>query len=346
MVLAEDEPAILTALEEVLAAEGFETVGCPDGLTALLEARRRTPDLMVLDINMPRLAGTDVALLLRMVEARAETRILIISGREDWRTRRLIRDSGADAFILKPFDVTTFRGAVSHLMSMPGRPWLEARDWYTLEDAFPESRLPARPEAPGDAGCTEVERALGTTISMLARSVDERGAHQPYHNIQVAGLALMLAEVLQMAAGERRALRLAALAHDAALALLPDDIVARTGPLEPGELHRIREHPVTMARLFDRVPGGEVVASWVRHHHERWDGGGYPDGLAGDSIPLGARILGLVDAYAAMTTRSYRTPLSPGDAAAELRRCAGSQFDPALVEAFIRVTHLEDPAER
>ena len=343
VVLAEDEPAILDALEEVLRADGFETVGCPDGLAALQEARTRPPDLLVLDINMPRMSGTDVALNLRMVSAMADPRIMIISGREDFRTRRLIRDSGADAFVLKPFDVTTFRKAVTHLMSLPGRPWLDTRNWYALEDLVPESSFTTSTGSLPPQPCADAEKALGRTISLLARSLDERGLHRPYHTIQVSGLALILGAALHMGPGELRSLRLASLAHDAALAFLPDSIVAREGPLEADQVRRIREHPVIVAELFNEIEGTDDVASWVRHHHERWDGTGYPGGLAGESIPLGARILALVDAFSAMTTRHYRPPLSLEEAAAELLRCAGSQFDPRLVETFLEAARLPAP---
>jgi len=327
----------------VLTADGFETVGCPDGLMALEKARDRPPDLLVLDINMPGLSGTDVALHLRMVDAQADARILIISGREDYRTHRLIRDSGADAFVLKPFDVTTFRRAVSELMELPGRPWLEARDWYTLEELTTGPRRRGGFETGVPTGLCEEALALARTVSLMARSVDERGAHPPYHTIQVTGLALMLAARFQLSPEHRRALRLAGLAHDAGLALLPDSILAREGPLSPRETDRVREHPETISRLFEGVEGADEVASWVRHHHERWDGSGYPDGLAGEAIPLGARILTVADAFSAMTTRRYRPALNSREAAAELRHCAGTQFDPDLVAIFLEVTLLGDP---
>src|SRR5690606_28885131 len=116
----------------------------------------------------------------------------------------------------------------------------------------------------------------------------------------------------------------------------PDGILLKPGQLLPEEFHVIQTH-VTIGRdLVCRVPALEAVAPIVYLHHERWDGGGYPEGLSGDEIPLGARIVGAVDALDAMITRRpYREPFSLQDATAELKRCAGTQFDPNVVEHLV-----------
>jgi two-component system cell cycle response regulator len=134
--------------------------------------------------------------------------------------------------------------------------------------------------------------------------------------------------------------------HDIGKVAVPDSILMKPGPLESSEWDLVRQHTITGERIVGRVPGLDVVADAVRASHERWDGHGYPDGLSGYEIPLAARIVAVADAYAAMTTpdRPYRASLSPAEAEAEVIRCAGSQFDPVVVEAFLAALDAERTA--
>jgi two-component system, cell cycle response regulator len=134
--------------------------------------------------------------------------------------------------------------------------------------------------------------------------------------------------------------------HDIGKLAVPDSILLKPGPLDASEWEVVRQHTLAGERIVGRVPGLDVVADAVRASHERWDGLGYPDGLAGHEIPLSARIVAVADSYAAMTTpdRPYREPLTPEDAEAEVIRCAGTQFDPLVVEAFLAVLATERAA--
>jgi HD-GYP domain-containing protein (c-di-GMP phosphodiesterase class II) len=115
---------------------------------------------------------------------------------------------------------------------------------------------------------------------------------------------------------------------------VPEEVLQKPGPLNDAERIVIQRHPEIGYRMLDSL-GIEPVATWVRHHHERWSGDGYPEGLTGESIPLGSRIIFVADAYHAMTSdRTYRSAISRRRAVAELERCAGSQFDPRVVEAL------------
>jgi diguanylate cyclase (GGDEF)-like protein len=131
--------------------------------------------------------------------------------------------------------------------------------------------------------------------------------------------------------------------HDIGKLAIPDSILFKPGPLDPSEWEVVRQHTLAGERIVGRVPGLEAVADGVRASHERWDGLGYPDGLAGHDIPLAARIIAVADSYAAMTTpdRPYREPLTPQEAEDEVIRCAGTQFDPVVVEAFLAVLAAE-----
>ena len=159
------------------------------------------------------------------------------------------------------------------------------------------------------------------------------------HSHGVVALALAVGDVLGLDGRDRRNLEFGALLHDIGKIRVADEIINKPGKLTGPEWELMRRHPVDGQEMLERVGGVLAeVGLIVRHHHERWDGGGYPDGIGGHTIPLGARIICTCDAYSAMTThRSYRPAMSGADALDELHRCSGSQFDPAVVDALIRV---------
>jgi HD-GYP domain-containing protein (c-di-GMP phosphodiesterase class II) len=176
-------------------------------------------------------------------------------------------------------------------------------------------------------------------------------ADDPYtggeHSHGVVALALAVGRELGLDAREQRDLEFGALLHDIGKLKVPDEILNKPGKLSPAEWEVIRRHPVDGQAMLDRIGGVLAeVGLTVRGHHERWDGGGYPDGLRGEAIPLNARIICACDAYSAMTTnRSYRAAMPSEDALAELRACAGTQFDPRIVDAITAVVERETPPQ-
>jgi two-component system cell cycle response regulator len=178
----------------------------------------------------------------------------------------------------------------------------------------------------------------GQAIDTLVRVMQERDSMLGEHGNDVADLAGELAAELSLTQLERAQVRQAATLHDVGKLAIPDAILDKPGPLDPGEWQFMRRHSEIGERILGESPSLAAIGALVRASHERWDGSGYPDGLAGDAIPIGARIVALCDAYHAMvTTRSYRERTSHEAAVAELRRCAGTQFDPDLVAPFLRV---------
>jgi len=161
----------------------------------------------------------------------------------------------------------------------------------------------------------------------LARAVDSRDAYTGSHSERVAALAEKIAAQLGRPAEEIELTRLAASLHDLGKLAIPEEILRKPGALTDAERLVLERHPQIGYRMLESL-GVEPIAEWVLHHHERWDGAGYPDGLAGKGIPLGARIIFVADAFDAMTSnRLYRTPLTHDEAHREVERCAGSQFD-------------------
>src|SRR5215210_3379258 len=168
----------------------------------------------------------------------------------------------------------------------------------------------------------------------LARAVDARDVYDGSHSERVAELAGRIAARLGHQQEQVELTRLAASLHDLGKLAVPEEILRKPGPLTDGERLVLERHPQIGYRMLESL-GVDPVAEWVLHHHERWDGAGYPDGLHGDDIPLGARIILVADAFDAMTNdRVYRRRVAPEQAVAELERCAGSQFDPEIVAAL------------
>ncbi len=178
--------------------------------------------------------------------------------------------------------------------------------------------------------------AHGDVIAALATALQERDQYTGDHSESVVDVAGRIGETLALDAEQVSKLRTAALLHDVGKVGVPDDILHKPGPLDEREWEVMRQHPVIGERILRAIPGLGGVAKIVRHEHERWDGRGYPDGISGDQIPIGARIILACDAYHAMTSdRPYRAAMSHTDAVAELTRNAGSQFDPNVAEALV-----------
>ncbi|HEX8720161.1 MAG TPA: HD-GYP domain-containing protein [Pyrinomonadaceae bacterium] len=166
-------------------------------------------------------------------------------------------------------------------------------------------------------------------------------SHDPYtyrHSLRTVRLSLLLGRACGGAEARLRVLSLGALVHDLGKIFVPGGVLHKEGRLTRGEWEAIRRHPLDGARMLLGVAASEDVRRVAAEHHERWDGRGYPAGLAGDRIDLNARVVAVADAFDAMTSeRPYRPPVGYEEAAAELERCAGTQFDPAVVRAFLGV---------
>ena len=172
----------------------------------------------------------------------------------------------------------------------------------------------------------------------LAAALEAKDHYTADHARSIADLAVHVGVKLGMTITEVRDLRLGAIFHDIGKIAIPDAILNKPGKLTPEEFETVKAHTVVGEQILAPVPFLDAVRRIVRHDHERWDGTGYPDGLRGEAIPLGSRIVYVVDAFHAMTSdRPYRRAMGEEGAVDELRRNAGAQFDPAVVEAFMRV---------
>jgi putative nucleotidyltransferase with HDIG domain len=211
--------------------------------------------------------------------------------------------------------------------------------WLLLKRAYGRSSEQMGAQARAlEAALSESESAYDSTLRALSLALDVRDRETEGHAQRVARYMDLMARELRSPTVDVRTLRRGALLHDLGKIGIPDEILRKTGELDGSEWRVMKRHPAYGARILAGIPYLSGAAEIVRHHHEHFDGSGYPDGLAGDDIPLGARIFALADALDAMTSdRPYRRAMSLEDAISEIERCSGKQFDPVMVSAFLRI---------
>jgi len=191
-----------------------------------------------------------------------------------------------------------------------------------------------------------LEQHYVDTMASLMEAVEAKDPYTRGHTDRVVELAVSLARAVGVSGKELRDIKRAAALHDVGKIAVPEAVIRKPGRLSPEELALMQKHPAKGESILGPLRFLNAAKPIIRHHHERYDGGGYPDGLKGKAIPLGARILAIADAYDAMTSnRPYRKAMTPAEALAEIEANAGKQFDPELVEAFVRMMRSAQPAE-
>jgi putative two-component system response regulator len=306
VLVVEDDAANRALLTTLLTKAGYDPIDVatgPDGLRAAVE---EAPDLLLLDVELPGMNGFDICRALRADPRTGALPIILLTGRGAIGDVVAGLDAGADDFLRKPYDRAELMARIRSVMR--------------LSDAL-----------------AEVEGATGV-IAALANAVEAKDAVTEAHCERLAALAHRLGTAVELDAAELRALAYGAILHDIGKIGVRDAILTKPGPLTRAEWADMRLHPLIGERICEPLAVSRAFGPIVRNHHERWDGRGYPDGLRAEDIPIGARIVGVVDAFDAMIhARPYRAPRSVDQALAELRRGSGAQFDPALVPVFIRL---------
>jgi putative two-component system response regulator len=183
------------------------------------------------------------------------------------------------------------------------------------------------------------------TLTSLALAVDAKDQFTQGHSQKVSTYAVLIAEAIGLKGAQIEEIRLGSMLHDVGKVGILESILNKNGPLNPDEWEAMKRHAEYGAKLLEPLRGTENVREMVAHHHEFFDGSGYPDGLAGSQIPLGARIVAIADAYDTITSeRTYKKARTPDEALLELKRCGNAQFDPELVRVFVsRMRELPSP---
>jgi putative two-component system response regulator len=313
VLVVEDDVSNRTLLERILEREGYRTATAGDGEAALLAVGEHAPDLILLDIGLPRMDGYEVTRRLRSNLRTLTVPIILLTGRSGLEDVVEGLDAGADDFLSKPFR----------------QPELLAR----MRSALRLRQALLRMDA------------AHTAVAALANAVEAKDPSTERHCQRLANLAARLGAQAGLDGIELEAVAYGALLHDVGKIGVPEAILTKPSPLDIDEWELMRRHPEIGERICLPLNSAGLFSPIVRHHHERWDGRGYPDGLRGEAIPLGARIVGIVDSFDAMThDRPYRRAMPIALAVNELWRESGGQFDRALVPLF--VLELERDRER
>ena len=309
VLVVDDEPSITQLISRVLTKAGHRVVTASSAQEAMRVLERDQVALVLSDINMPgSISGLELIDALRA--RRPSLPIILVTGSADETNLQEALNRGAAGFISKPFKAAELHEKVAKAINRQLLTEVELR-----------------------------ERLLAPTVaSVLANAIEVRDSSMVGHTELVAALALELGRRVELSDSDLEALELGAVLHDVGKIGIPDGVLMKPGPLTAEERAAMQKHTAIGDQMLVPLALLEQVRPIVRHHHERWDGSGYPDGLAGERIPLLARIVAVADSIEAMSSvRPYRKPLGKADVVRELAQGRGQQWDPHLVDIALDV---------
>ncbi len=323
-LVVDDDAQVRHSLARVIQAHGLATVEASSGTEALaiLESQGEVP-IVISDIYMPEMDG--VTFLREALHRYPDTAFVMLTGVAEVTTAVECLKLGALDYISKPVLVEEVQARVDKA--------LEKRD-LVLQNRFYQQHLESR--------VRELDRrnkqSLINGVQTLVHALEAKDAYTSGHSTRVSRYAVKTAVQLGYTGERLEHVRLGGELHDIGKIGTREDILNKPGPLTPEEFEHIKGHAALGERILaPTLAESPTVLRIVRSHHERMDGGGFPDGLVGAQIPAEARIVAVVDAFDAMTTnRAYRPSRTPADAVDELRRCVQTHFDPEVVDAFQR----------
>ena len=305
LLVVDDNPVNRQFLEDELTDEGYLVSTAEDGEDALQKVATESPDLILLDVMMPKLDGYETCRRLKSDPRTILTPVVMVTALTATHERIKGIEAGADDFLSKPYNRLELLTRVRSLLKLK-------RHTDELENAE-------------------------TVLFTLALSVEAKDPYTNDHCDRLARLSVALGEKLGLTQEQLKALHRGGILHDLGKIGIPDAILLKPGPLNDVERAVVREHPAIGERICRPLKSLRLVLPIIRHHHERWDGSGYPDGLAGEAIPVTARALQVVDVYDALTTqRPYKPAYSHDQACAIMREeTTKGWWDSGMVEAFI-----------
>lgn len=332
ILIADDEADIRELLGDFLEAEGYDCMLASDAYEAL-DLFKSNPDidLVMSDIRMPGKTGLD--LLGEIKDLDSDVMVVMISAVKDIESAISAMSKGAYDYVAKPFKLTE--------VGLIAKKALEKRELILEKKEYQkslENKVAERTKELNDA-YQKLDKTYIFTLRALVTALDTRDEETQGHSLRVVRYALRLAELMGITDKQRlKVLEYGSLLHDIGKIGIPDAILRKPGKLTDEEWAVMKTHPSVGYKILHRIEFLEEASQIVLHHHEKWDGTGYPEGLKGEDIPLGSRIFAVVDTVDAMTSeRPYRDALTFEAASSELTKWTGKQFDSRVVDAFLSV---------
>jgi putative nucleotidyltransferase with HDIG domain len=330
IMVVDDEESIRNAVRKFLVQQGYEVLTAQTGDDALEKLRRHKVTGMLLDVNLPGTNGID--LVPRLVELEPHLALLMLTAVNDATSAALCMQRGAMDYLTKPIDLPHLSRAIqralqerkTRLDSQHLNQWLkEEVAVRTAEVQFERQNL---------------ERISLATLEALVNALEAKDPYLRGHSARVADMSALVAAAMHRSDEEIELVRTGGRLHDIGKIGIREEVLAKQGPLTDREYDHVKEHVVVGSQILSPLVHLKNVIAFVRSHHERWDGKGYPDRLAGEAIPLGARIIGAVEIYDALTTsRPYQERMEPQVAVERMRDLVGTVLDPAVYQALSEV---------
>ncbi len=337
ILVVDDDVAIREVLAEGLESFGFSISQAGNAHDAFEQVVRGGVDLVLSDIDMPKENG--LALLRRIKAHDPEVDVIMVTGVVDFETAVGTIRQGASDYVSKPFNLDEVRIVIDRTLDKR-RLIRENRD-YQQRLEFKVADRTRELVAKNDEVkrlYVELEDSYESTLSALITALDFRDNETLGHSRRVVEYAVVVAQSMHVTEPELSWIRRGAILHDVGKIGVPDSILKKPGKLDAAEWEEMKKHPEMGFRMLEHIRFLKPALDIVHCHQERWDGSGYPRGLKGDEIPLGARIFAAVDTFDAMTSdRPYRAALSIHEAREEIRRFSGIQFDPRVADAFLSI---------
>jgi putative nucleotidyltransferase with HDIG domain len=330
ILVVDDEEAIREVVSTMLESKGYRCTAVQNGRVAQDQVKKLTPDLVLSDMIMPEMDGIKFLEWMRQYDP--EVPVIMVTAIHDISTALEAIRRGAYDYILKPFEKDQLFLGVGRALQHR-RLIIENRSYQSNLEQLVEERT-----AQLTSAIEQLERSYDDTLEALGSALDLKDAETEGHCQRVTAFCISIAREMPVPAPYLAILARAAFLHDIGKMAIPDSILRKPGPLDDAEKKKMREHCQIGYDMLTRIPFLRDAAEIVLAHQEFYDGSGYPRGLKGDQIPLGARIFTIADSLDAMISdRPYRRALPMSHAREEIKRCSGSQFDPKVVEVFMSI---------
>ncbi len=329
ILVVDDEEPIRSALTRFLTQQGHEVTTAGSGQAALEILQRQKVACVLLDVRMPDINGID--LVPEVLELEPHAAILMLSAVNDAASAAQCMQRGAMDYLTKPVDLPDLARAIQRALRRRDTHIenLQINHWLKEEVAVRTAEL--RMER------AHLERISVATLEALVNALEAKDPYSRGHSARVADLAATIAAEMERSDEEVENVRTAGRLHDIGKIAIREEILNKQGPLTDEEFEHVKTHPVAGAQILAPLTHLDDVIRYVRSHHERWDGKGYPDKLAGEQIPLGARIIGAVEIFDALTTsRPYQERMPPELAVERMRDLVGTTLDSGVLEALAR----------